>query len=267
MATQVPTREELPNKPLAEAIFELRWRLQAVDERTQIDPGYRILLGRYYDQVRHYYKAAVDLPTSQVPEAFTPHQLRHQFRHSDKGWPLTQIGPGIITVNDTEGYTWDDFSPLVSSAIDALFDSYPSDIRELEPLGMQLRYINAVPYDPMTQTPPAFLRDYLHTKVEIDELLFEEQPDRANSPEELNLNFTYPLPNLPGLGMIGFSTGKRENVPSIIWEIKIRSLIDNGYDTPDAIKAWVASAHGYVNKWFFALCRGELLESFRRGSA
>ena len=59
----------LPNKPLAEAIFEFRWALD--EKRGQgiaVDPGFRLLLGRYYDRVKGHYPHVVDLPTAQIPE-------------------------------------------------------------------------------------------------------------------------------------------------------------------------------------------------------
>lgn len=57
--------ERLPNKPLAEAIFELRWALD--EKRVQglaVDPGFRLLVGRYYDRVKGNYPSVVDLPTA-----------------------------------------------------------------------------------------------------------------------------------------------------------------------------------------------------------
>ena len=65
-------RKVLKNKPLAEAIFELRWELQEPAQGMKVDPHYKILIGVMYDKV-------------------------------EDEWPLIKIGPGIITLNDTGG--------------------------------------------------------------------------------------------------------------------------------------------------------------------
>ena len=48
--SEIPAPRDLPNKPLVEAIFEFRWALQS-NPAGGHDPGFRILLGRFYDRV------------------------------------------------------------------------------------------------------------------------------------------------------------------------------------------------------------------------
>ena len=102
---------DLPNKPLAEAIFELRWALNDVGPGFSDDPGWQLLPGLYYSKVRDTYPHQVSLPATHLPTEVSGHMVRHQFRVGADKWPLTQLGPGILTVNETEGYTvWEDFS-------------------------------------------------------------------------------------------------------------------------------------------------------------
>lgn len=52
-----------------ETIFEFRWALD--EKRGQgiaVDPGFRLLLGRYYDRVKADYPHVVDLPTGRFPK-------------------------------------------------------------------------------------------------------------------------------------------------------------------------------------------------------
>ena len=42
------------------------------------------------------------LPES-VPVPLSMHFVRHRFRKSKDGWPLVQVGPGIVTLNETNG--------------------------------------------------------------------------------------------------------------------------------------------------------------------
>jgi len=99
----------LSKKPLVEAIFELRWKLQEPTPGIKIDPNYKLLVGGIYDKIRQSYPFYEQLPTSALPDEIAAYVVQHRFRKATDGWPLVQIGPGVITVNDTEGYTWDDF--------------------------------------------------------------------------------------------------------------------------------------------------------------
>ncbi len=261
---QIPGPRPLPNKPLVEAIFELRWKLKEPGSgMPPHDPGFRIALGRYYDKVRSDYPFVVDLPTAQVPEAMTAHAVRHQFRADKDKWPVTQLGPGILTVNETAGYKWETFLPRLLSAVKAVFEAYPTDIAPFEPVGVQLRYIDAIRYDTKRDDLIQFLQQRLHTGVAVEPLLFDD-PDKPDSPAHLNLNLTFPLASPPGVGILGFATGLRDNKPSIIMEITIRSDADNVPTQEAAFESWLRNAHDVVDKWFFTLCRGELLESFER---
>jgi uncharacterized protein (TIGR04255 family) len=160
METDNPFKDDrLPKKPLAEAIFELRW---APDETRvkglTVDPGFRLLVGRYYDRVKADYPNVVDLPTAQIPEELAAYAVRHQFRASKDGRPVTQLGPGIVTVNETAAYSWATFKPRILSAVGALFESYPTEIAPCVPNEVMLRYLNAIP----AQIPPKSHRSPLN---------------------------------------------------------------------------------------------------------
>jgi len=260
--TPIPIIGELKNKPLAEVIFELRWSLQTTQPGFQADPGFRILVGRYYDRVNKQYPVTRDLPLAQVPEEMTAHVVRHQFWSADMKWPVTQLGPGILTVNDTAGYKWDTFKPRLTSAVDAVFESYPKEIAPLAPIGVELKYINAVPFDPTGNNGVLdFLRQSLHTTLEVDSCLFDE-PECATRPLELNLTLTYPLGNPRGVGILLLATGMKGQRPSLIWQIIVRSATDACPQDAADFGAWLDDAHAVIKRWFATLCRGELLTTF-----
>lgn len=263
----IPEPHELANKPLVEAIFELRWALKESEQGLPPqDPGFRIALGRYYDCVRATYPVLQDLPTAQVPENMTAYAVRHQFRAEKNKWPLTQLGPGILTVNDTAGYTWTNFRPRLLGAIEALFKSYPGDIAAFKPVGVRLRYIDAIPYKPKEMDPVQFLSELLHMQISVEPLLFED-PTNPDAPVRANLNLTFPLKEPVGEGILGFATGARDGRPSIVLETVVRSDGDDVPKEADDFETWLSQAHGIVDKWFFTLCRGKLLESFERKNA
>ncbi|MBN1766134.1 MAG: TIGR04255 family protein [Sedimentisphaerales bacterium] len=258
----IPEPHDLSNKPLVEAIFELRWELRDTGQGfPPQDPGFRIALGRYYDAVKEDYPFLEDLPSAEVPEVMTAYSVRHRFRSDKDKWPLTQIGPGILTVNDTEGYTWTDFRSRILIAVDEIFKSYPSEIHKFKPNYIQLHYIDAIHIDPDEMDPAQFINQFLHTEVKVDPRLFEKTGSPENL-EALRLNLTYSLKNPKGDGILNFARGIHKNKPSIILEITIRSKGENAPFNRDHIESWIEDAHSITDNWFFTLSRGELMRSF-----
>lgn len=252
----------LPNKPLVEAIFELRWALRpGADPSTAKDPGFGILLGRFYDLVRTDYPTMVDLPATQVPEEMIPSVVRHQFRLGPGEWPLLQIGPGILTANDTAGYTWERFRPRLEAAVQALFSSYPTDIAALAPSQVSLRYLNALSVDPRTINLADFLRSHLHVDVKLDERLFDSK-DLSDDLRGLNLSLTYPLARPMGTVSVSVATGEARGKPALIWQLEVRATGNQVPSKRSSFPVWIEDAHAVVEKWFFTMAEGQLLRSF-----
>jgi len=257
----IPEREDLPNKPLVEAIFELQWALSSGQEQGDIDPGFRILLGRLYDRVRGDYPFLENLPQAQFPEELTGRLVRHRFRVAKDSWPLVQVGPGVLSVNETQEYAWSDFCPRLIQAVKALLESYPTDIHQLKITQVALRYLDAIPFE--EETPLLqFLKEYLHTTIEIDRRLFQDF-QTANSPTGLSLNLVYKLPDLPGAIATSFAVGMRANQPSIIWDTQVLARGDDAPQTAEEYESWLIRAHDISGRWFRTLSRGKLYESFR----
>lgn len=85
-------RKILKNKPLVEAIFELRWNLQEPSPGMRVDPHYKLLIGRLYDKLNDEYPFHEQLPTATMPDEIAGYVVRHRFRKDKDKWPLIQIG-------------------------------------------------------------------------------------------------------------------------------------------------------------------------------
>src|SRR5688572_5700647 len=109
MKDRLPKPHPLPKKPLVEAILEIRWAIQPQADGEGIDPGFSIFLGRFYDKVSSEFPESENLPAAMMPEQITPYLVRNRFRKTKGGWPLVQVGPGILSANDTEAYDWSTF--------------------------------------------------------------------------------------------------------------------------------------------------------------
>ena len=127
----------LKHAPLVEAIFEARW---APPAGTTVDSNYKLFVGRFFDRLLKKYPEPEDLPTASMPEAFVYGQVQQRFRAEKGGWPVVQVGPGVVTVNDTTRYSWENFQPRCSEVVDTVFEAYPKP-ENLHFIALQLRHI------------------------------------------------------------------------------------------------------------------------------
>ena len=78
--------KNLKNKPLVEAILEVKWKLQSSVPNLQLDPHYKLLLGRLYDRVSEEYPEHEQLPTATMPDEIAGYMVQHRFRHAANEW-------------------------------------------------------------------------------------------------------------------------------------------------------------------------------------
>jgi len=257
----IPESHDLLNKPLIEAMFELRWRFDAEPARSTT--AFRVLFGKYYEKIHDIYPEVEDLPTSNVPEAMTPYIVRHRFRAASNQWPVIQVGPGIMTVNETAGYRWNVFRERIEGALQALFDSFPRELSPFEPLQTELRYVNMIQYDIANGRLTDFLATHLHTRVILDEKLFDG-PHQAEKETALDLSIGSRLTKPRGIGLLSFATGESDKKTGILWQIIVRSHPSHTPKTYEEITQWTRDAHDVVDRWFFTLARGSLMDTFDR---
>jgi uncharacterized protein (TIGR04255 family) len=254
-------RKILKNKPLVEAIFEVRWELQEPAPGMKIDPHYKILIGRIYDRVRDEYSFHEQLPTATMPDEIAGYVVQHRFRKDRDKWPLIQIGPGIITLNDTEGYVWEDFGKRIRHMVDILFEAYPDADNNLRINWLLLRYIDAVNFNYGEDNIFSFLRKNLKVNIDMYEKLFEET-GVGNLPLGFDLRFSFPATKPKGAAHLRFVRGKKKDVDALIWETQVQSIGDDAPKDKDQIIDWGAGAHILTDDWFFKMIEGELLRRF-----
>lgn len=256
------TRKILKNKPLVEAIFELRWKHGAGHEGN-LDPHYPILLGSLYSKLRTDFPFHEPLPAATMPLDIAGNIIQHRFRKAQGQWPLVQVGPGVLTINDTEGYLWDNFEQMISSVINALLVAHP------EPEGLRidtimLRYIDAVTFDYGSYDIFNFLSEKMKTKIELLPQLFEGTGVSRN-PGGFDSRFLFPCAKPEGVISLRFFKGKKSDIDALIWETMVQSAGEQGKQMTsdhDTILQWVSDAHLLTSDWFFKLIAGELERRF-----
>lgn len=244
-----------------EAIFELRWELQQKGAGINIDPHYKILLGRVYDKVIKEYPYHEELPSAAMPDEFVGHIVQHRFRNAQNKWPLIQIGPGLVTLNDTDGYTWEDFEKRANKLLSILFKTYPKR-NELKFNMILLRYIDGIEFNFDRDNVFNFLQEKMKTKIDIHPTLFDGTEVQQLT-FGLNLKLAFLSKQPKGAILLSFKRGSKKNKDAIIWETAVQSHGKEAPKTEKSIKTWITKAHTLSGDWFFKIIEGELLERFK----
>jgi len=252
--------QQLTNAPLVEAILEIRWRLQTNPSAPGIafDPKYKLLVGRLFDQLRQEYPFHEPLPTAVMPDEMVNYLVQHRFRRSANGWPLVQVGSGIVTLNDTEAYTWEDFSARGRQLLQCLSEVYPDETWPLIVVGLQLRYIDALPFDFTADNIFDFIGTNLKVKLDLGPQLFSDMPIQPR-PATFDMAFNFPVTTPQGICRLRFGRGHKSGQDALIWETIVISEGDNLVkNSPDDFHAWLAGAHEITHDLFFKMIAGSL---------
>ena len=252
---------DLKNKPLVEAIFEVKWALESPLAHMRTDPHYKLLLGRLYERVHDEYPEHEELPAASVPDEMTGHVVKHRFRAGPNDWPLIQIGPGVLTVNDTRKYRWTDFRTRAIAGLDKLFDAHPKPA-ELKVHSLLLRYIDAVDFDYHNDDVFGFLKDKMRVSVALPASLYAEAKVKS-TPQHLSLQSSFACEKPKGMVHVKFATGSRETSPALLWETMVHSIGEHVPCMPEGFEEWLDAAHEITHDWFFGLIQGELERRFR----
>lgn len=255
-------RKVLKNKPLIESLFEMRWELQKSGPGLLVDPHYKIIIGRIYDKLNLEYPYHENLPASSIPEEMVGYIVQHRFRKNKEEWPLVQLGPGIITVNDTTGYIWEDFEKRILEAIKVLFEVYPDSQNNLKINSLILRYIDGINFNFEKDNIFEFLVNNMKTKIELCPELFKTTGVKI-LPFGFDLRFSFNSLNPVGVVNLRFIKGKLKDSDALIWETMIQSISnDFSKNINKSIQEWLTKAHDLTDYWFFKLIEGNLERRF-----
>lgn len=252
--------DTLKNKPLIEAIFQYTWEFKGNDADRIIDPNYQLLVGRLFDRMIDDYPYHETLPTAGMPEEISAHVAQHRFRKSNSEWPLIQVGPGIITLNDTKDYIWDDFFKRIERLLVNLNELNP-DIINADTSNIILRYIDAIDYDYSGENIVDFLKSQMKIDIEVKSEIFEQ--GLSNKPANIDLKFSFPSEEPTGLYTLRLFRGTRNNVDSFIWETIMESTPNMSFKSTEEILDWTSKAHDLTHNLFFTLIKGDLMRRFQ----
>lgn len=239
--------------PLQEVIFELRWELQ-VDENTNnmMDKGFDLALGAFGRIVKDKFPDVIRKVPTDMPVQLLLHQPVFQFWSLSKSWPVIQLGPGIMTVNETDKkYDWDEgYFPLVKNAIDWLHEAYDSKINFIE---ASLKYIDNVKIDNY---------EFEHWNSFINQnLTFNFQNEFIDSGTLRKFSFSqvFEIENASNLHLTISNGNDKKNQEFLIWQSAVtsndRSVISNLTD-------WISFAHTKTSQLFKSITKKDFYASF-----
>jgi len=256
---------KLNHAPLVETIFEIKWELPESHPSNPLikyDSKYNLLVGILSEKLKSDYPHYERLMQASMPEEMAGYIVQHRFRTAENKWPLVQVGPGIITLNETERYDYqNDFRDRIQNLTSSFFISYP-DRKKLNIKELTLRYIDAIEFDFEKENALDFIREKMKININIPDSLFDKTNVR-NFPLGYILNMTFPYSDKKSRAIIQIGTGNSANKNAIVWNTTISTMSEEKINDESAIIAWVDDAHTLSREWFYKLCEGELLESFR----
>lgn len=258
-----PKVKDLPRKPLVEALLEVRWKLEKRPNAVEIDPGYPIAAGRLYDRIKAAYPVVDQLPAASIPDQITAQVVKYRFRAGKNAWPVAQLGPGIATINFTDSYSWDRFRSAAIEFVPNLLAAYDG-IAAIQATSVLARYINAIEFDPSAGDVLTFLREQMHTQLELPGGIAGYE-HKDGFPSGINLQVSQPLSRPKGVGTLLVGTGERVGKPTLIWELHVHSQNQQAPSLSEGFEDWLDQAHAVIESWFFTLVEGPLYKQFGGG--
>jgi uncharacterized protein (TIGR04255 family) len=257
------SKSEIPpllSPPLLESIFELRWELEGDPQAGRLrDPAYPMMYGRLYEKLKKDFPLIEDLPSTQVHHEASPYAVRHRLRKEKDSYPLIQVGPGLVTVNDARGYSWTRFRGWIEKVAGLVKELYPAGAFPLNFIKAELRFVNGVRFDPQLNHPLQFLREMLNTKIEFNPELFASQ-EISSKPLAVALNVAYPLSSPVGNFALSVGMGQIEGKPALIFQTMIQSVGETAPQNGTSLAAWLKQAHQTASHAFLSMCHGPLLQ-------
>ncbi|WP_373513340.1 TIGR04255 family protein [Persicitalea sp.] len=241
---------KLPKAPLKEVIFEIFWDVQITPEGLAIDSDFEFALGLFAKKIKASHSKDKKLYPNGAPLQLTG-KVTHQFWRDEMTWPIVQLGPGVMTVNDTDiTYDWENgYFDLVQNCLDYLFESYEYKININQ---LQLKYIDAVDLASDTDYV-GFLKDHLRIELRNDFTL----PGKAVG-AHVNQGFQLEDGSLLTL-FAGDAVNQSTKQTAAVWTT---TVFKTGNFSQDEIVEWLSRAHDIASATFKEMVSPQFYKTF-----
>jgi len=246
-------QKKLKHAPLKEAIFEIRWAPVLDSNGMLEDSGYQLAQGLFAKGIRKVFPVHKNINT--VPEILRVFPvIQHQFWSGELMWPVVQLGPGILSVNNTEAnYIWTEtFRPHILSALDLLEESYE---KKFVFKSISLRYIDAIDLDIPLDELSSFVGKNLKTQLTNGYVM-------PGKPRGLSIIQSYELDDSSVLNLhIQNGVNQSNGNNSLIWTTEVQK---GGALSKEEVIQWLDMAHDTTSNTFINMLNPDFYASFNR---
>ena len=241
---------KLPQAPLKEVIFEIIWETE-VENGLFMDKGFDFAVGVFASKIKSSFPSEKKILPDNVGSQFVG-RAKFQFWKGEAVWPVVQIGPGIMAINDTEqNYDWENgYYSLLKECLDLLWESYNNRIKVKR---ITLKYVDAVDVDAGINFY-AFLKENLQTEVKNN---FPAPGRTVNF--GMNQAFLLERESIADLG-ISSGINNITNQNAMVWTTEIHR---NGTISLEDIKSWLEFAHSNASSIFKNMISEEFYQTFQ----
>lgn len=233
---------------LAEVIFELRWRLTERAPGIKLDPNYKLFVGSFFEKIKSEFEYHQELPAASIPDEITPYLIKHRFRKGgEEGWPLVQLGSGMVTYNDTENYSWRNFKSGIKYLSEKFFNSYP-EVSKMRIDSLSLKYVNARQFD-FSNNVISYIQQKLGVVVKLPTALLAST-DTEGAPNRFNMEITHKLPSVQGDLTFSVGRGTSKGHDAIVWQTIIKTESCDQIRNDDDVTSWATTSHEAISSWY-----------------
>jgi uncharacterized protein (TIGR04255 family) len=240
---------KLSKAPLIEVVLELKWDM--LNKEDLNDSQY--LYGDIYSSLKHKYPFRENILPFDVPIEVLINKPVHRFRTNEGGYPLIQVGPGIVTLNTIdEEYEWEEFSNSYEELLRAFHNAFQKF--ENKKFSPSILYLDFFPFNFDDNDVYKFVNENFSVNLEQSFIVTESYP------KDINLGFNYKI----DLGTLNVSFQKGNNQQGqegIILQTRIDGYAVN--PEIEKITLWYNKAHTIISDLFKKMTYGKLYESFK----
>lgn len=242
---------KLTNAPLKEAIFEIFWSTPNDKTGFPTDKEYELAQGRFDVEIKKLFPIYKRLIPYNSPIKVFRHPV-HQFWKNHLQWPVVQLGPGIMTINEVESsYIWDEFRNNIIASLNILLKSY----LESPPFErLSLKYI-----DSKDLPDGSSVFDFINKNFRTN---FTNSFDLPGDIIGLNFNQTFRGFDDSNIHLnIQTAINNFNGKAAIVW---ITLVEKNGTFNLDDILKWIDKAHDICSELFKKTLNEEFYETFHK---
>ena len=239
---------KLPNAPLLEVIYELRWILSNPKDLSD----FQYLHGDLYNAQKKFYPVRQNLVPIELPSQMFVNNPIFRFRTEVNGYPLFQLGPGVLTLNTVDSkYHWEEYFQWCKELTNAFIQVYPK-AKEFK-FKPNLIYIDFYKFDFSNDD----IIEFINKKLNIN---FGQRFFKSDlNPNTVSGSFGYKTDD--GSLNLSFNKGK-DQAGNEGLVLKTQLDGDETSLNTNTLYMWLEKAHEFCSNLFKDMTKGELYDSF-----